>query len=98
MLQISGTSINIEIPTVIWVHYVNLKVIKQLISKADQASEDVHIAMLAYQVPPRGPGKLSPPEAMTQHKFEALLLVKQWLSAQLHERQRYYDSAEAGTS
>ena len=62
-----------------------LKVMKQIMSKADQAREDAHLAMLAYRVTPRGPEKLSPAEAMTQYKFRALLPVKQHLSAWIDE-------------
>ena len=50
-------------------------VMKQIMSKADQARKDAHLSMLAYQVTPNGPGKLSPFEAMTQHIFRALLPV-----------------------
>ena len=49
-------------------------------SKVDKAIEDVHLAMLAYKVTARGPGKISLAEAMTQHKFRTLLLVIQCLS------------------
>ena len=58
-----------------------VKVMKQIMSKTDQAKEDAHLAMLAYQVTLRGPGNLSSAEAMTQHQFRALLPVKQHLSA-----------------
>ena len=54
---------------------------KQIMSKAYHARKDTHLVMLAYRVTPRGPGKLSPVEAMSQCKFRALLLVKQNLSA-----------------
>ena len=57
---------------------------KQTISRANQAGEDAHHAMLAYMVNPRGPGKLSPAEAMTEHKFRALLPIKQPLSTRLN--------------
>ena len=57
-----------------------VRVVKQIMSKADQAREDAHQVMVAYRSSPKGPGKLSPSEAMTQHKFRALLLVKQHLS------------------
>ena len=60
-----------------------LKIVKQAISKVEQSGEDPHLAMLAYRVTPRGQGKLSPAEALTQHKFRALLHTKQHLSAQL---------------
>ena len=39
--------------------------------------------MLFCRVTQRGPGKLSPAEAMTLCKFRALLPIKQHLSAQL---------------
>ena len=58
-----------------------VKVVKQIMNNADQARDDAHLAMLAYRVTPRGPGKLSSAEVMTQCKFRALLLVKQHLSA-----------------
>ena len=58
-----------------------VKVIKQIMSKAHQAGEDVLLVMLAYRVTSRRPAKLSPAQAMTQCKFRALLLVKQDLSA-----------------
>ena len=58
-----------------------VKVMKQIMSKAEQAREDAHLAVLAYWVTLRGPGKLSQAGAMTQHKFRALLLVKEHLSA-----------------
>ena len=61
-----------------------VKILKQIISRDDQAGEDAHLAMLAYRVTLRGPGKLSPAEAMTQCKFTALLLIKQHLSTQLN--------------
>ena len=53
-----------------------VKVVKQIMSKADQAREGAHLAMFAYQVTPREPWKLSPAEAMTKQKFRALLPVK----------------------
>ena len=62
-----------------------VKVVKQIMSKADQAREDAHLAMLAYRVTPREPGKLSTAEVMTQCKFKALLPVMQYLSAQIDE-------------
>ena len=40
-----------------------------------------HLAVLAYRVTQRGPGKISPAEAMTQYKFRALQPIKQHLSA-----------------
>ena len=52
-------------------------------SKAEDSGEDPHLAMLAYRVTPRGPQKLSPAEAMTQHKFRTLLPIMWHLSAQL---------------
>ena len=52
-------------------------------SKAEQSGEDLHCVMLAYRVTPRGPGKLSPAEVMTQHKLRALLSIKEHLSVQL---------------
>ena len=62
---------------------VMVKVVKQNMSKAEQSVEGPHLEILAYRVTPRGPGKLSPAEAITQHKFRALLPIKQHLSAQL---------------
>ena len=57
--------------------------IKQAMGKAKQLGEDPHLAKLAYRVTPRGMAKLSPAEAMTQHKLRALLPIKQNLFAQL---------------
>ena len=65
-----------------------VKVVKQIICKADQTREDAHLAMLAYWITPRRPGELSPDEAMTQHKFKALLMGKQCLSAWLDENRK----------
>ena len=48
-----------------------VKVMKQIMSKTDQGRQDAHHAILAYKVIPRGPGKLSLPETMTQCKFRA---------------------------
>ena len=58
-----------------------MKVVKQIMSTAHQAEEDAHLVMLAYRVMPRGPGRLSLAKTMTQHKFRALLPVKQHLPA-----------------
>ena len=52
-------------------------------NKAEESGENLHLAMLAYRVNPKSPGKLSPTEAMTQCKFRALLPIKQHLCAQL---------------
>ena len=46
-----------------------VKVMKQIMSKADQARKDAHLVMLAYRVTPRGPGKLSIAETMTLSNF-----------------------------
>ena len=56
-----------------------VKFMKQIVRKADEAREDTYLVMLAYPVTMRGPRKLTPAEAMTQHKFRALLPVKQHL-------------------
>ena len=50
-------------------------------SKANQAREDVHLAMVAYSVTSRGAGKLSPAAAMIHQKSRALLSVTQCISA-----------------
>ena len=60
------------------------KVMKQTMSSANQPGDGANLTMLAYGVSLRGPRKLSPAEAMTQHKFRALLLIKQHLSTQLN--------------
>ena len=61
-----------------------VKITKQIMSRADKVGEDTYLAVLAYRVILRGPGKLSTAEAMTQCKFRALLLIKQHLSTQLN--------------
>ena len=58
---------------------------KQIMSKIESAGEGTQLAILVYRFTPRGPGKLSPAEVLTQHKFRALLPVKQHLSAQIDE-------------
>ena len=55
----------------------------ETMSKAEQSRENQHPALLAYRVMPRGPWELSPAKAGNQHKFRALLPIKQHLSAQL---------------
>ena len=72
VLQDWDTSLNTEILTMKWVHWMN--------GEGHEADND--LAMLAYWVTLSGPGKHSPVEAMTKHKFRALLLIKQHLSAQ----------------
>ena len=56
-----------------------VKIIKQIMSKTDEAGEDANHVILVYRVTPTGPGKLTPAEAMTQGKLRALLLFKQHL-------------------
>ena len=66
-------------------------IVKQTITKAEVRGKKPS-AMLAYRGTQRGPGKLNPAEAMTQHKFRALLPIKQHLFAQLmtmRELQQY---------
>ena len=53
-----------------------VKIVKQAMSKVEQSGKDPHLVVLAYRVTLRGPGKLSPAEAMTQCKFRALLPIK----------------------
>ena len=60
-----------------------VKIVKQTMSKVEQSGEHPHITVLTYRFTPRSPWKLSPAKAVTQHKFRALLLVKQHLSGQL---------------
>ena len=62
-----------------------MKVVKQIMNRDHQARVDTHLAMLAYRVTPREPGRLSPAEAMTHCKFRALLPMKQHLSACVDE-------------
>ena len=52
-------------------------------STAKETGEDPHFAMVVYGVTPRGPGKLSQAQVMTQHKFRVLIPIKQHLSPQL---------------
>ena len=61
-----------------------VKITKEIMNRADQAGGDAHLAMLAYSVTQRGPGKLSPAEAMAQCKFRALLPIKQHLCTQFN--------------
>ena len=49
----------------------------------DFSAEHCHLVMSVYRVTPKGPGKLSSTDEMTQHKFRALIPFKQHLSAQL---------------
>ena len=64
-----------------------IKIVKQTMKKKTEWSkEEPHHAMLACRITRRGPGKLSPADTMTQHKFRALLLIKQHLSTQLTTR------------
>ena len=55
----------------------------QTMSKVEQQGEDQDLALLAYRITPRVPERFGPAEAMTQHKFRALLSLKQHLSAKL---------------
>ena len=48
VLFVQGTSLNNKIPTVKWFTELMVKVMKKILSKADQGKEDMHLAMLAY--------------------------------------------------
>ena len=60
-----------------------VKIVKKAMSKAEQSGEDLHLAVLAYRVTPRGTEKFSPAEEMIHCKFRALPPVTQHLSSQL---------------
>ena len=60
-----------------------VKIVKQTMGKAEHSGEDPYCTVLAYRVTPRGPEKLSPAEEMSEHKFKALLAIKQHLPAKL---------------
>ena len=45
-------------------------------NKAVKSGDGPYLAVVAYRVMPRGPGKFSPAEAMNQCKFRALLHIK----------------------
>ena len=61
-----------------------VKITKEIMSRTNQGGKDAFLVVLVYRVILRGPGKLSPAEAMTQHKLRDLLLMKQHLSTQLN--------------
>ncbi len=54
-----------------------VKIVKQVLMRADQSGEDPHLGLLMYRSTPRGPGKPSPAETMTQRKFRAILPIRQ---------------------
>ena len=56
-----------------------VKTMKQSMRKVEESGEDPHLFMMACRATPKGLGKLSPTEAIMQHKFRALLQIRQHL-------------------
>ena len=80
VMQIWGPSLNTEIPTVKWVHWINgegHEADNEEGRSSKRGCPSLEVGLQGYS---RGPGKLNLAEAMTQCKFRALLLVKQHLS------------------
>ena len=57
--------------------------------RSDQANKDTHFVILAYRVTLRGSDKLILVKAMTQHKFRALLPIRQHLPVRLEESREF---------
>lgn len=60
-----------------------VKVVKNIMEKAEELDSDPHLAMLIYQATPIRPGRLSPGELLTRQRYRALLPVHQYLHPSL---------------
>lgn len=60
-----------------------VKVVKNIMEKAEESDFDPHLAMLIYRATPIRPGQLSPGELLTQGKYRVLRLVHQYLHPSL---------------
>lgn len=60
-----------------------VKVIKNIMEKAEESDSDPHLVMLIYLATPMRPGQLSQGELLTQRKYKALLPVHQYLHPSL---------------
>ena len=62
-----------------------VKVVKNIILKAEESGSDPHLAMLIYRATPIRPGQLSPAQLLSQRKYQALLPVHQYLPHSLEQ-------------
>ena len=60
-----------------------VKVVKNIMEKAEELDSDRHLVMLIYQATLIRPGQLSPGELLTWRKHRALLPVHQYLHLSL---------------
>lgn len=60
-----------------------VKVVKNIMEKAEESDSDPHLAILIYRATPIRPAQLSPGELLTQRKYRALLPVHQYLNPSL---------------
>lgn len=60
-----------------------VKVVKNIMEKAEELDSDPHLVMLIYQATPIRPGQLSPGELLTRQRYRALLPVHQYLHPSL---------------
>ena len=74
-----------------------VKIMKKIMSRADQVGEDAHLSMLAYGVTLRGPGKLSLAEAVVHHKFKQCYRSSNTCLHNFECKQGDHDTAEAET-
>ena len=73
-----------------------VKVTKDIITKANAAKEDTHLAMLAYRTTPLGSGRPSPADLLKNRKMQCLLPIKGQLSFQQEmSREKDIKSKEA---